>query len=160
MPQRVKRENGKRLPAKFLETVVARIRATLGDNLVAIVLFGSYAKGIAREASDLDLLVIARALPRSRERSELLLFAFDDLIMETGTSVMPILMTEKELRFAMEVRSPLLYGVATGYRVVWGALPILPKWERFVRDHYRLSKKYHAWIIKDYTNPQPKPNLM
>ncbi len=160
MSQMVKEKNGKRLPTQFLDTVVARIRATLGDNLIAIVLFGSYAKATAREASDLDLLVVARALPSSRERSELLLFAFDDLVMETGTTVMPILMTEKELRFAMEVRSPLLYGVVTGYQVVWGALPILPKWEHFVRDHYRLSKKYHAWIIKDCTNPQPKPNLM
>jgi hypothetical protein len=150
-------KNGKRLPAKFLTQVVARIHDTLGDNLVAVVLFGSYAKDAARAGSDLDLLVIARALPR--ERDELLLYQFDDLVMETGITVMPVLLTEQELRFAMETRSPLLYGVITGYRVVWGRLALLSQWEQFVRDHYRLSKKYHAWIIKDYTNPQPKPSL-
>lgn len=147
------------MSAEFLNQVVLRIRNTLGDNLVAIVLFGSYAKGTARPASDLDLLVIARTLPRGRARDDLVLYAFDDLVMETGTTVMPILMTEHELRFAMETRSPLLYGIVTGYQVVWGTLPLLPRWERFVRDHYRLSKKYQAWIIKDHTNPQPKPNL-
>ncbi len=149
----------KRLPADFQSQVILRIRNTLGENLVAIVLFGSYAKGTARQASDLDLLVIARALPRGRAREELLLYRFDDLVIETGITVMPVLLTEQELRFAMETRAPLLYGVVTGYRVVWGHLALLPQWERFVRDHYRLSKKYHAWIIKDYTNPQPKPNL-
>jgi predicted nucleotidyltransferase len=152
-------KKGRRLPDAFLDTVIARIRGVLGDNLIAMVLFGSYAKGTAREASDLDLLIVARALPGSRERDDLLIFAFQDLAIETGIAVMPILMTEKELRYAMAVRSPLLYGLVTGYQIVWGTLPLLPQWERFVRDHYRLSKKYDAWIIKDRTNPQPKPNL-
>jgi predicted nucleotidyltransferase len=152
-------KNGKCLPAEFLNQVILRIRNILGDDLVAVVLFGSYAKSTARAGSDLDLLVIARALPRGRARAELLLYQFDDLVMETGITVMPVLLTEQELRFAMETRAPLLYGVVTGYRVVWGHLTLLPQWEQFVRDHYRLSKKYHAWIIKDYTNPQPKPNL-
>lgn len=157
----MKSKNGRRLPDAFLDTVITRIRDALGgDNLVAIVLFGSYAKGTAREASDLDLLVIVRELTGSHERDDLLIFAFEDLAIETGITVMPILMTEKELRYAMETRSPLLYGVVAGYAVVWGTLPVLPKWECFVRDHYRLSQKYDAWIIKDRTNPQPKPNLM
>lgn len=151
-------KNGKRLPTDFLNQVILRIHNALGNDLVAIVLFGSYAKGTARTASDLDLLVIARALPR--ERDELLLYQFDDLVMETGIAVMPILMTERDLRFAMEMRSPLLYGLVTSYRVVWGKLPLLSKWECFVRKHYRLSEKYRAWIIKDHTNLQPKPNLL
>jgi len=69
------------------------------------------------------------------------------------------LMTERELRYAMQVRAPLLYGIITGYRVAWGALPVFSKWEHFVRDHYRLSRKYDAWIIKDRKHQQPIPNL-
>ena len=153
-------KNGKRLPKGFLEQVTERIHNVLGDNLVAVVMYGSYARGTAREASDLDLLVIARALPPSRERDAMLIDAFDDLVMETGIAVMPILMTEGELRRDMEMRAPLLYGVVTGYCVAWGQLPLLTKWEQFVRGHYRLSKKYDAWIIKNRMQPQPKPNLL
>jgi predicted nucleotidyltransferase len=149
----------RKLPARFLDQVIARIHNALGGNLIAIVLFGSFAKGTAHYASDLDLLVIARALPSSRKRDALLNDVFDDLIIETGIAVMPILMTERELRYAMQVRAPLLYGIITGYRVAWGALPVFSKWEHFVRDHYRLSRKYDAWIIKDRTHPQPIPNL-
>ena len=155
----MKTRNGKRLPDAFLDTVIARIRNVLGENLVAIVLFGSYAKGIAREASDLDLLVVARVLPSSRERDDLLLFAFDDLVMETGTTVMPILMTERALRRDMESFGPLMFGLVTGYRIVWGKLPLLLKWERFVKANFRLSKKYDAWIIKKPSSLQLKPNL-
>lgn len=153
-------KNARRLPPKFLAEVTARIHRALGDNLIAVVLFGSYAKGTARRFSDLDLLVVAHTLPRNGQRDELLADAFDDLVIETGIAVMPIFVTKEELRFAMEVRSPLLYGLVTGYRMVWGKLPILLKWEQFVRKHYRLSRKYAAWIIKDRTNPQPKPNLI
>ncbi|MBM3135334.1 MAG: nucleotidyltransferase domain-containing protein [Chloroflexi bacterium] len=43
--------------------VVAALRQDLGDDLVAIVLFGSRARDEADETSDWDLLVIARHLP-------------------------------------------------------------------------------------------------
>lgn len=35
----------------------------LGDNLISIVLFGSRARGDARETSDYDLFIVAKALP-------------------------------------------------------------------------------------------------
>jgi predicted nucleotidyltransferase len=46
-----------------MKPVIAALRQTLNDNLVAIVLFGSQARGEADEFSDWDLLVIARDLP-------------------------------------------------------------------------------------------------
>ena len=53
-------ENRDALP---LEEVVAAFKQGLGDDLVAVVLFGSRARGEADKASDWDLLVIARHLP-------------------------------------------------------------------------------------------------
>lgn len=48
-----------------LRVVVEALRQGLGDNLVAIVLFGSRARGEATEASDWDLFVLAHNLPSS-----------------------------------------------------------------------------------------------
>lgn len=48
-----------------LSAVVAALQQGLGDNLVAVALFGSRARGNATEPSDWDLLVIARHLPPS-----------------------------------------------------------------------------------------------
>jgi len=43
--------------------VVSSLQKALGENLVALVLFGSRARGEADEASDWDLLLSARHLP-------------------------------------------------------------------------------------------------
>jgi hypothetical protein len=48
-----------------LRIVVEALRQGLGDNLVAIILFGSRARGEATEASDWDLFILARDLPPS-----------------------------------------------------------------------------------------------
>ncbi|GIW42011.1 MAG: DNA polymerase [Candidatus Binatia bacterium] len=42
------------------------LESTLGDRLVSVVLFGSVARGDARENSDIDLLIVARDLPRGQ----------------------------------------------------------------------------------------------
>jgi len=43
-----------------LRTFVERVRQSLGENLVKVILFGSKARGNAKRSSDIDLLVIVR----------------------------------------------------------------------------------------------------
>ncbi len=58
---------------EILDPVVQALRAGLGERLIAIVLFGSRARGEATEDSDWDLLVIANGLPEGfMERNFLL----------------------------------------------------------------------------------------
>lgn len=45
------------------QTIVQRLRETLGEKLISVALFGSYARGDYHPESDLDLLVIAEGLP-------------------------------------------------------------------------------------------------
>ncbi len=52
--------------ATLLDQVVAAIRGVYGDRLVSVVLYGSVARGTMREDSDIDLLIVARDLPRGR----------------------------------------------------------------------------------------------
>jgi uncharacterized protein len=52
------------LDQDILPQTVRALQTALGDRLVAIVLFGSRARGEASPESDWDLLVIAKALPQ------------------------------------------------------------------------------------------------
>lgn len=55
----------------LLRDVVHVLREYLGENLVTLVAFGSYARGEASEWSDCDLYLIANELPPNRlERAE------------------------------------------------------------------------------------------
>ena len=51
-----------------VEAVVAQARAVLGESLVGVVAFGSWARGEATDTSDVDvLIVVADAVPVTRE---------------------------------------------------------------------------------------------
>ncbi|MFQ6014672.1 MAG: nucleotidyltransferase domain-containing protein [Anaerolineae bacterium] len=54
------------LDDRFLRDVVAVFKEHLGPDLIALVLYGSWARGETRPGSDVDLLLIARHLPSNR----------------------------------------------------------------------------------------------
>lgn len=58
----------------LLGKLLNALLAHFGDNLVTLVVYGSVARGSARQDSDIDLLIVANALPRSRmERQDIFL---------------------------------------------------------------------------------------
>ena len=57
-----------RLTCKLLKA----LKDKLGDRLISLVVYGSVARGEAKRDSDLDLLIVARDLPKGRlKRQEL-----------------------------------------------------------------------------------------
>ncbi|NUO81152.1 nucleotidyltransferase domain-containing protein [candidate division KSB1 bacterium] len=54
------------MKSDFVSNLVACFQQHLGENLVALVLFGSRARGEARPESDYDLFLLARQLPERR----------------------------------------------------------------------------------------------
>lgn len=78
-----------------LEAFAVRLRATFGDRLRELRLFGSYARGEAGEDSDIDVLVLVDGLTDREWR-----VVFDDLtpvLLETGLPIAPLAMSTQHL---------------------------------------------------------------
>jgi predicted nucleotidyltransferase len=92
--------------ARALDRLVPAVRFGYRDRLVAVAVFGSVGRGTPRPGSDIDLLIVARDLPRGRfarldEFLPLELAAQPDLaeIEPGGTPVMvsPVFKTPAEV---------------------------------------------------------------
>ncbi|MCC6018870.1 MAG: nucleotidyltransferase domain-containing protein [Candidatus Verstraetearchaeota archaeon] len=96
---------------------VEACKEKFGGNLVSIVLFGSRVKGYARRDSDYDLLIIARNLPDIKERFDLLGKEESEIWDKYGIKISSLLFEEEEIFSPV---NPLLFGVLSGYKVLFG----------------------------------------
>ncbi|MDR5695275.1 MAG: nucleotidyltransferase domain-containing protein [Armatimonadota bacterium] len=92
---------------EYLEAFTDALVERLGDSLLAVVLYGSVARGTATETSDIDLLIIQRGAPSSYyERLEPIL-KLEQALKETplfralaqrglSPSVSPLMLSETE----------------------------------------------------------------
>ena len=68
--------------AAILNQIKLRLAQKLGDNLLLVTLYGSYAREEATEGSDVDLLVVLKRLSKKDER--LVENIVYDMMWETG----------------------------------------------------------------------------
>ena len=68
---------------EILELLLDSLKQRFGNDLVSVVVYGSVARGEARADSDVDLLIVAKNLPRSRLKRQ-------SLFMEVEKSVEPL----------------------------------------------------------------------
>ena len=106
--------------------VVELAREHFGKNLECVLLFGSRARGTARDDSDYDFLIITKKKVESPEFWKGI-FLFET---RTGVSIDVIVVDEGSLK----PTNPLLWGVLTGYRVLYGE----KEWKRLLS---KLKKK-------------------
>ncbi|WP_258082996.1 nucleotidyltransferase domain-containing protein [Thermococcus thermotolerans] len=98
---------------KILREVKFRLQEILGDDLVEVILFGSYARGEAREDSDVDVLVVVKRRPTIEEHDRLNEVT-EKYIMENGIVISLIIYP---LNIKME-HDPLIQNVQVeGIRV-------------------------------------------
>lgn len=77
------------------------LRDRLGEGLVSLVVFGSVARGDARPESDIDLLIVAKGLPKGR-------FKRTAMFCELEDELEPLLERVREEQDVAAFLSPLL----------------------------------------------------
>jgi predicted nucleotidyltransferase len=91
---------------KTLQMFIDLSKKLFGNNLKAIVLFGSRASGLARKYSDYDLLVIAENLPSDWRKRDNMVLELD----RHGISDI-LLCTEKEMEDAINSVNPMMMNI-------------------------------------------------
>jgi len=91
---------------ELLTKVVVAAQAVYGERLVSIALYGSVARGMRRHDSDVDLLVVARDLPRRSLKRVEEFEAIEEAMAEDfrrgvsheiNTTLSPVLKTPEEV---------------------------------------------------------------
>jgi predicted nucleotidyltransferase len=108
-------ENVEMATKEFVEACKEKFK----ENLISIVLFGSYARGNFKETSDVDLLVIVKDLPESVwERDKLIKEITWKIFLKYDEDLQPILSTPEEIIMAMKNNNPIFFGILLGYKII------------------------------------------
>ena len=104
-----------------IKEFVEACKKKFGDDLVSIVLFGSYARGNATRYSDIDLILVIKNLPSNTwERDKLIDEIVLRFLLEKHKRISPILVTPEELEKHAKWPNPLFYGILLGYKPLYG----------------------------------------
>lgn len=102
---------------KLVEELVGELERAVPDELVSVVLYGSYAKGLASERSDVDVLVVVSTFD-VRETVERVC---DALGVRYGKEVAPLVTTASELGNMLKAEKPTVaHEVLLDGVVLWG----------------------------------------
>jgi predicted nucleotidyltransferase len=102
----------------MIDRIIKDTKAVFGKNLVSVVLFGSYATGKQKEASDIDILVIADKLPLSRKERLSIILSITQKYLLKGKTVSIILRSKDEIKNGFEYYNPLLLSISENYRLL------------------------------------------
>lgn len=97
---------------RFLETLQSR----WGEELISVVLFGSWARGEAKEGSDIDLFIVKEGLPRNRsDRYREMLAVKETLPPEFAERISTILYTPEDACIV----KPFYLGILTAHCILY-----------------------------------------
>ena len=75
-----------------------RLKALYGDRLKGVYLYGSYARDVADEDSDIDVAVVLTGPVRRREERKRVLDLVSDLCLRENCLLLPFFLSEDDLQ--------------------------------------------------------------
>ncbi len=130
---------------EMIENYLARLKDCKFDNNInikSVILFGSVARGQAKEHSDIDLIVVASGLPELKRRDELPPF-------RSLARIQDIWMTPEELEDMVIAKTGFVVDALLESKVLRDDGTAAAARERLVQSLERLKirKLEHGWMI-------------
>jgi predicted nucleotidyltransferase len=110
-----------------LDSMVQGLCQEFGQQLVAVVIYGSYARGTATSGSDIDLLAIVRGLPRDWESIHCLEDEWTFKGRRLGKRFQVMLATPEDVEDSVEYAAPLMLEIHNAHQIIFD-------WNDFFRN--------------------------
>jgi len=138
--------------AQFLKTAVSlKVKAKLmseelsrNEHVVAVILFGSVARGEAKEDSDIDMMVVT-----DREMEEELNETIHNLMFKYDAPVESIFLTYDDLIVNLQAKTAFSFGMLGSYRVLYdrgGVEGLLSIKKKEVQEDWIYDEEVETWI--------------
>jgi predicted nucleotidyltransferase len=127
---------------RLLERLAAEVRALYGPRLVACAVFGSVGRGTPRHDSDVDVLIVARDLPRGRTARVEEFLPVEHRLAEATTMLSPVFKTPAEV----EVGSPLFLDMVQDARILYDDERFLARYLTTLRDRLHHLGARRVWL--------------
>ncbi len=129
------------LRARLIAEELSRV-----EGVLAVVLFGSVAKGKATTESDIDLMIISESELEDRLNDTLyeLMFRYD-------APVEGLFLTYEELLMSLQEKSALALGILEAYRILYdraGLEMLLALKKQQIQEEWTYDEEAEAWIRK------------
>lgn len=120
----------------ILDEVTFELKSRFGKNLISVVLFGGYGRKIAKEGSDVDLMIIANKLPSNPlKRDDLVSKIRLEMLMKYKMSIDFLLFTPKDVTENFNSYSPIFSTLTLGSKIVYD------KDNFFKKNYFEFMKK-------------------
>lgn len=133
----------------YLRTQAMRIANELAeeDSVDAVILFGSLARGVAHEYSDIDLIIVVDGL----EGKQKIRGMIPGLESRYHFTIEPLVFSFRDFRDNLESQSgSIIYGVAEGYRVLYDSAgevsDILEKRVEEIKGSHEYIEDVRIWV--------------
>lgn len=133
----------------YLRTQAMRITNELAeeDSVDAVILFGSLARGVAHEYSDIDLIIVVDGLEGKQKVRGMI----PGLESRYHFTIEPLVFSFRDFRDNLESQSGgIIYGVAEGYRVLYDSAgevsDILEKRVEEIKGSHEYIEDVRIWV--------------
>lgn len=136
---------------KDLKNIVENLQKKFGDNLISVIIFGSYARECADNSSDIDLIIVARDLPKDfRERDKITL----SILMEHTTLRLQIfLFDEEDIIFMVDNVFPFMLEIYDANKILQDRDDFfkmeLERFDKILKERGVKKIKDQVWEVPD-----------